>query len=440
MRRSGAARTVAASAVGVMVVVGGLVSPAAAAAGRTIRVSVTPDGRYSGGFSGVISADGRYVAISTVEPALSPADTNSVGDVYLRDLRTGTITLVSITPQGKAGSYDSYDAGISADGRYVSFTSVSPDLVPGDDNERTDIFVRDMRTGRTIIANRSTTGEQAGGDGFTQSFGSSLSADGRYVSFTSSAPNLVPGDDNNDVDVFVRDLRARTTTRVSAPLTGAASGGGSGSGATISADGRLVSFRSWAADLVRGDTNDESDFFVRDLRTGRTSRVNLSNSGGQADGGICCGDASAISGDGRFVAFLSTAGGMVPGFEGGWNLYVRDRRTNTTTVAGRADDDTPLTGDLESVAINHDGHYVGFSTRGAGVPGDTNSLLDVYVRDRKAGRTHLASVSSTGALGNRDSAYPYLSGNGRTVVFGTYASTLVPGDTNGEADVFAHTW
>lgn len=438
MRRSGAARMVAAAAVGAMVVVGGLSSPASAAAGRTIRVSVTPDGKYSGGFSGVISADGRYVAISTVEPALSPADTNQVGDVYLRDLRTGKITLVSVTPEGKAGSYDSYDAGISADGRYVSFTSVSPDLVPGDDNERTDIFVRDMRTGRTIIANLTDSGEQAGGEGWQQSYSSSISADGRYVSFTSSAPNLVPGDDNNDVDVFVRDLRARTITRVSAPRSG--TGGGGGYAPSLSADGRTVSFLSTAADLVPGDTNGTGDVFVRDLRTNRTTRVSVSSTGGQAEGGICCLDEATISADGRFVAFVSNATGLVPGFDGGQNLYIRDRRTSTTTVAGRADDGTPLTGDVENVTLNADGRYVGFATRTAAVPSDTNVEQDVYVRDRKTGRTRLASVSSTGTQGNAASAYPDLSGDGRTVVFGSYASTLVPNDTNGEADVFAHTW
>ncbi|MGZ4664922.1 MAG: TolB family protein, partial [Frankiaceae bacterium] len=150
-------------------------------------------------------------------------------------------------------------AVVSANGRYVAFISGAANLVPGDTNTESDVFVRDRRAGTTTRVSVSNTGAQANG----YSYEVAVSANGRYVAFDSNATNLVPGDTNDAQDVFVRDRRAGTTTRVSVSNSGAQGNGGSGDPA-VSANGRYVAFNSFATNLVPGDTNDARDVFVRD--------------------------------------------------------------------------------------------------------------------------------------------------------------------------------
>lgn len=408
-------------------------APALAAAPRTIRISVTSTGQQADGFSGVLSANQRYVAFSAFGPLL-PGDDNETGDIYVRDLRTGKVTLVSATPSGRAGAGESYDTGISADGRFVSFTSAAPDLVADDTNGVADIFVRDLRAGVTVRASVTVTGGQAEGEPWDQSYNSEISADGSRVAFTSSAPNLVPGDENGTTDVFVRDLRAGTTVRATASADPA---GGGGSTPTISANGRFVAFESFASDLVPGDTNDDPDFFVRDLRTAKTTRVSVSSAEEQAENGICCLGDVAISATGRYVAFTTQASNLVPGDTNGADVFVRDRLAGTTTRASLSNTGGQLADDSENPTISADGRYVGFATRATdAVPGDTNGVQDVFVRDRLRGRTIRVSVSTTGAQADDESAYPNLSGTARSVVFSSQATNLVPGDTNDARDVF----
>ncbi|MBB4742831.1 Tol biopolymer transport system component [Actinoplanes octamycinicus] len=399
--------------------------------------TVIPVSQGGNGFSGIISADGRYVAFTAGEMPFSPADTNGTSDVYVGDLRTRAVRLVSATPTGTAGAGESYDADVSADGRYVSFTSTAPDLVPGDTNGIPDVFVRDVRTGRTVRASVPDRGGQAEGAWWDASRDAEMSADGRWVTFSSSAPNLTADDTNGDDDVFVRDLRAGTTVRATVAATPGDAGGGFVS--SISDTGRYVAFLSYADDLVAGDTNEERDVFVRDLRAGTTTRVNVSSSGAQAQGGICCMDDVTISATGRYVAFTTQAGNLVPGDTAGIDLFVRDRLAGTTTRASLTSGGGQLNNDVESPSISADGRYVSFASIADNVvAGDTNDRYDVFVRDRWAGTTTRVSVSSTGEQGNDDSNYGALSRDGRAIVFGSKASNLVPGDTNGSSDVFLY--
>jgi len=407
-------------------------APVLAAAPRTVRVSVTGTGRQADGFEGVLSANQRYVAFDAFGP-LRHGDDNDTTDIYVRDLRTGKVTLVSVTPAGKAGAGESWDPDISDDGRFVSFSSQAPDLVAGDTNGVADIFVRDLKRGVTVRASVTARGGQAEGE-WISSYNSEISGDGRRVAFTSSAPNLVPRDKNGDTDVFVRDLRAGTTVRATASADPA---GGGGSTPTISANGRFVAFESFASDLVPGDTNDDPDFFVHDLRTRKTTRVSVSSSEEQAENGICCLGDVAISATGRYVAFTTQASNLVPGDTNGADVFVRDRLAGTTTRASLSDTGGQLSGDSENPTISADGRYVGFATRAAdAVRGDTNDAQDVFVRDRLRGRTIRVSVSTAGCQADGDSQYPHLSGTARSVVFGSKASNLVPGDTNDTSDVF----
>ncbi len=247
-----------------------MVVPQVAVGALIERVSVASNGTQgndgSAAYSGspAISANGRYVAFASGSSNLVPGDTNDRTDVFVRDLRSGTTRRVSVAGDGTQANHGSHAPAISADGRYVTFASVASNLVPGDTNHTGDVFVRDLRSGTTRRVSVAGNGAQ----GNHSSYGSAISADGRYVAFLSDASNLVPGDTNGASDVFVRDRRSGTTRRVSVAGNGTQGNLDSGDQA-ISADGRYVAFDSYASNLVPGDTNDNQDVFVRDLKRRR---------------------------------------------------------------------------------------------------------------------------------------------------------------------------
>ena len=185
-------------------------------------------------------------------------DTNLVPDVFVRDLQTGSTTRASVTAGGFNSS--SFSPSISADGRYVAFHSGAADLVPGDNNGLNDVYVRDVQEGTTTRVSVSL----AGGDPDHHSSVPSISADGRSVAFESQADNLVPGDTNGESDVFVRDMQTHTTRRVSVDPLGRQAPDWSDF-PSISADGRYVAFESDATNLVSADGNDMRDVFVRSV-------------------------------------------------------------------------------------------------------------------------------------------------------------------------------
>jgi Tol biopolymer transport system component len=187
-------------------------------------------------------------------------------DVFVRDVRARTTTRVSVSSTGAQATsstpmFGSSYPGISADGRYVTFVSGASNLVRGDTNAVEDAFVRDRRRGTTTRISVSTKRAQA--DGY--SYQTKINASGRYVTFGSAAANLVPGDTNGEQDVFVRDVRTGVTTRQSVTARGTQANNACLEPA-ISADGRHVGFMSWSSNLVPGDTNQAADVFVRDRR------------------------------------------------------------------------------------------------------------------------------------------------------------------------------
>src|SRR5439155_1719694 len=224
-------------------------------------------------------------------------DAAGVAGVIVHDRQTGTTERVSVDSAGTQANGDSTEVALSADGRFVAFISVAPDLVTGDTNGVADVFVHDRQTGTTERVSVDSAGTQANG----ASTGVALSADGRFVAFTSVAPDLVTGDTNGAADVFVHDRQTGTTERVSVDSAGTQANGASFGGA-MSADGRYVAFTSAAPDLVAGDTNGAMDVFVHDRQTGTTERVSVDSAGNQVNGSSFGG---ALSADGRFVAFTS---------------------------------------------------------------------------------------------------------------------------------------
>ncbi|MFO0983711.1 MAG: hypothetical protein U1E76_18605 [Planctomycetota bacterium] len=278
--------------------------------GETVRVSVDSLGMQGNDKSGLpaISADGRFVAFNSWATNLVLDDTNNSEDVFVHDLQTGLTTRVSVDSAGNEGNDESgswYSPWISPDGRYVSFESRATNLVPGDTNLAVDIFLHDRLTGETTLESKSSSGIQ----GDWPSEFPSLSSDARYVAFMSRSTNLVPGDTNQDQDVFLRDRATGETTRVSVSSSGT-QGNYDSWNPSISADGQLVAFHTYATNLVPDDHNWSTDVLVHDRLTGETTRVSVDSEGREGD------DVSwqpSISADGRYVAFSSAARNLVPG-------------------------------------------------------------------------------------------------------------------------------
>ena len=342
---------------------------------------------------------------------------------------------VSVDSAGIQGDRYSKSPSISADGRYVAFESEAGNLVPGDTNGTLDIFVRDRQTGAIERVSVDSAGAQAN----EMSIYPSISGDGRYVAFLSAASNLVPGDTNGVWDMFVHDRETGVTERVSVDSAGMEANGNCFSPPSISADGRYVAFESSATNLVPGDTNGTEDVFVHDRVTGTTERVSVSSAGTQSNG---FSGFPAITADGLYVAFSSFASNLVPGDTNGhYDVFVRERLAGTTervSVSSTGAQGNSDSGNGIGLTVSADGRYVAFASDSSNLaPGDTNGLNDTFVRDRRLGTTERVSVSSTGLQGNHSSGNSAaVSADGRYVAFLSAASTLVPGDTNGAFDIF----
>ncbi|HET6162167.1 MAG TPA: hypothetical protein VFG37_00760 [Planctomycetota bacterium] len=273
--------------------------------GVTERMNVDSAGVQGNGgaYKSALNADGRFVTFYSYSRNLVASDVNAMPDVFLRDRVAGTTELISVDSSGVQADNGSFKSAISADGRFVAFDSYASNLVAGDTNTWSDVFVRDRQNGTTERVSVRTSGKQANGG----SNRPSISADGRFVAFTSFASNLVTTDTNGTWDVFVRDRQNGTTELVSVDSAGV-QGDLQSIKPTISADGRFVAFSSDATNLVPGDVNGTQDVFVHDRLTGTTKRVSVDSSGGEAD--AAC-DKAVISGDGRFVALGTDADNLV---------------------------------------------------------------------------------------------------------------------------------
>jgi hypothetical protein len=418
----------------------------------TTLVSVNKDGTDSGaGSSGSrysvgISADGRFVAFDSEADDLVAKDTNGTSDMFVRDLKNGTTTLVSVNKKGTdsgAGSSGDYNTGkISADGRFVVFDSKADDLVAKDTNGRSDLFVRDLQNSTTSLVSVNKDGTDSGIHSAIGILFVDISADGRYVVFNSESDDLVDTDTNGMWDVFVRDLQNGTTTLVSVNKAGKDSGRGTSHRPKISADGRFVAFTSSAADLVAMKYDiKRNDVFVRDLQSGTTTLVSINKDGTNSGNGSSY--RPQISADGRFVAFVSTAGDLVATKDTNErsDVFLRDLQNGTTTLVSINNDGSDSgKGSSYRTQISADGRFVGFDSSADDlVATDTNGQLDVFVRDLQNETTTLVSVNKDGtdsAKGGSSDNKHVMSADGRFVVFESKANDLVATDTNRRKDVF----
>ncbi|VAW94080.1 Alkaline phosphatase, partial [hydrothermal vent metagenome] len=337
-----------------------------------------------------ISGNGRYVVFESDATNLIGAgkDTNSRSDIFLHDTQTKTTTRVSVSDSEAQAVTSSTFPSISDDGRYIAFTSSASNLIGtgNDTNGSTDIFVRDTQAaanGSTIRVSVNNSGVEANG----RSDAPHISGNGRYVAFKSVATNLIASDTNSSQDIFVRDIQAGTTDRVSVSNSGAQpSGGGVDSYApSISANGRYVTFSSEATNLIGagGDTNNVEDIFVRDTQAGTTIRVSVSNSGNQT-GGIRGSYEPRISADGRYIAFQSDATNLIASdINNTVDIFVRDTQANTTirvNVDSSGSVGTATGLGVVNIGISADGRYIVFNSNATNLApeGDTNIAHDVF--------------------------------------------------------------
>lgn len=340
----------------------------------------------------------------------------------------------NVGPNGaQTNTYGS--AGVlSADGRFVTFSSGATTLLAAgvDTNGTSDIFVRDLSTRTTTRVSTATGGAEVVGS----SYSPSISADGRYVAFESNSSTLVAGDTNGRSDIFVKDRTTNVTTRVSV-ATGGVQATNTSSDAEISGDGRYVVFHSLANNLVSGDSNATDDAFLHDRQTGITERVSLNTSEQQAASG-CWSRYPSVSDDGRFVAFQSNpcAWGL-PAVTVGSSIWLRDRALGTTRIiaSGSSIGDPHY---HNPPTVSGDGRYIAWESHESDVVnGDNNQSGDVFLFDRVLSTYEIASLGNGGVQGDRSvSSAPSISDDGRWVGFSSAATNLVPGDTNDRSDAF----
>ena len=419
--------------------------------------SVLDDSSFTGDSSDnhVLSADGRFLVFTSSASDLVAGDTNGAADVFVRDLSTGTTQLVSVDNSGAQGDAGSFNPSISADGRYVAFASSADNLVSGDTNGVTDVFVRDLVNHTTTLVSVGQGPTPVQGNG--ASFDPSISADGTKVAFTSDATNLTsvpfqPGIANSNV--FVRDLTHQTNLFISTDWTGAIASDGNSSHPVISADGSAVAFVSFADDMTKPTvlggvietTHTENVYLVRISSFAGFPELISVNDAGDATGNADS-FAPTISADGRYVAFASDATDLVlldpppPPFPGE-NIYLRDTLffAETTTRVSNATDGRVPDDDARHPSISADGRFVVFESNAdnlvTGDPGD--GIEKLYVMDLSAGTTTLVSTPTTGPS-NSDVSDPVISGDGRVVAFMSAANDFGFTDSNNALDVFAVT-
>jgi len=344
----------------------------------------------------------------------------------------GTTELASLSSTGGQGDAESSCPSISADGRYVAFRSQASYLVSDDLNHCHDVFVRDRRTGETVRVSVASNG--MGGDRWSDQ--PAISAEGRVVVFRSTASNLTSAAVGFGEHIYVHDLVTRQTALVSIS-SGGVPGNGRSWGPSVSGDGRYIAFGSSATNLAAGAAGGYADIYVHDRQSGQTERLGVRAEGAPQSApdipGSIWYEGPAISADGRYVACKA----MIR--NGRWDILLHDRNTGEAVRASAGPNQALANSDSSDPSISADGRYVAFTSYASNlVPGDTNGQPDIFVHDRQTRETTRGSVASNGGQGNGPAYMPAISADGRYVAFHSAASNLATGDTNGEADVFVH--
>jgi Tol biopolymer transport system component len=362
-------------------------------------------------------------------------DTNGKGDVFVKNRATGSITCVSLSSSGVPVEGESYAPSLSGDGQRVVFVSDGATLVAVDSNQVADVFLRDLGAQATTRLSVSQTGAEADG----ASSAPRISTDGRFVAFSSLATNLVAGDTNAQSDVFVRDLQAGTVECVSL-ATGGAPADGASEGVAVSGDGRYVVFASTATNLIEGEQLADAarvwDLYRRDRVAGAIVRVSASPAGLK---GNAHSFAPVISADGRYVAFTSHASNLIASDTNGCpDVFVRDVQSGTTVRVSTGLGGGEPTGDSLRPSISSDGRYVTFESGAGNLVSDPRpeDSTWVYLRDLQDGTTVRVVSASAESTGDGGTLHAAISADGRWIAFASAEPALIAGDSNGFEDVF----
>ncbi|MCY3001504.1 MAG: hypothetical protein NTV21_06840 [Planctomycetota bacterium] len=332
-------------------------------------------------FSHDVSRDGRFLVVESQSPSVVPGDTNGVQDVFLLDRSTGNWQRVSVSSsgvEGNGGSLTSLGSAVSDDGRFVAFASAASNFVAGDVANTSDIFVRDTLTGVTECVSTLPNGIPAG-----SASEPAISADGRIVAFFCNAPGLVAGDTFPGMNLFVRDRQLGVTRLIDWTMAGTPASGVFQRPA-LSGDGRFVAFTSSSSQLVPGDTNNADDVYCADLTTNVIERISVSSAGVGGNLASLVDTGALVSFDGRFIAFSSAATNLVPGDTNAQqDCFLRDRLLGTTERVSLTPSGAQASHSSYADSVSDDGRLIAFTGYGNSfVPGDTNNFTDVFLRSR----------------------------------------------------------
>jgi hypothetical protein len=408
----------------------GAFQSAAAGPVRTTRASVSSSGTPAVGViqAGSLSANGRYVVFSSMATNLVAGVSGL--QVYRHDRATGVTALVSASKTGTPSTAGGFAASVSADGRFVAFASGGNDFVNGDANNAIDIFLRDMVAGTTAIVSATQTGAPADLGAIANSVAGKreISDDGRFVAFASTATNLVLTPNHGKSQVYVKDMLTGLVTRASVDATNVA-GNDNSSAPALSGNGRVVAFLSQAANLSSLSTSHTTQLFARDLEAGTTVLESVTTAGAPVLQEAVT--MAALSFDGRFLAFESRAQLDARDKDiGTLDVFLRDRALHTTVLASLSSL-AAAGAHSRGPSISADGRWVGFqSLDDKLVTGDANGLQDVFVYDRTTEAVTLVSQNDAGQQVNAASSSASVSSDGRFVVLMSSASNLVMSPTS----------
>lgn len=399
-----------------------------------------------------VSADGRFVAFSSLATNLAPQDTNNSEDVFLHDRVEGTIKRISVNGAGQQGTYNgsggkahSTNPSISADGRYVAFQSRADNFVDtngdgnysdddnaqGDDGQGEDIFVYDRIADTLERVSLNDSGAEVQSP---RAQNSTISGDGQYVAFSSSA-NFVTGfDTHSNVNVYIYDRVNNNIVGIEVPFGDFRTNRDSLNPA-ISADGNYVAFE------FAVDRSEFPQFQYRDIYVYRQSNRTVQRITGDYEGVPSDGNQSAapsISANGRYIAFQSNVNEIdFDDVNGRVDVFVVDREDGqidwvskelSRTVGGVSEAKSPT--------LSGNARFVAFESNNNGLtPGDSNNRRDVFLKDLNTGALKLLPLNASMVQGDLDSFAPSLSFDGRHIAFHSNAANL--GDNaNGSSDVF----
>jgi Tol biopolymer transport system component len=420
------------------------------APGSIVRISWTergiPGRQYTYPFrAGVnhFSADNRYVVFSSDASNLVDDENGSVSDIFVYDVLQDTIEIISRASSadglpGEQGNGSSYFPSISADGRFVAFQSYSTNLDAGDTDYDADIFVYDRQSKSIELISRSGIHSGVLGEkGNRLSAMPVISADGRYVAFQSYANNLVDRDRDDVWDIYLYDRQTKQVELVSGVGNKGGQLGAKGNsfstGPAISSDGRYVAFQSAADNLVDVDTHGYSQIYVLDRHSDTVKLISRASGkiGVQEEGGNNPSSAVSISGDGRYIAYRSSATNLAAGAMGEFeHIFVYDQLVGTTDLISRASSGNGLLGESADghsfePSISSDGRYVSFRSHASNLVHDETSVYGhIFVYDRQKLTVELVSAGTLGDHADSGSLYSAISSDGHTVMFSSYAQNL----------------